>query len=189
MIVIVNGAFGVGKTTVVNLLRNQWRNTIVFDPERIGYVLRRLPAFVPLSTQRLGDYQDSVWWRLLTISLAARRARRYYALLMPLCISNFDYLQEIQSGLATRGLKVLHLCLTASEETVESRLRARGVDPDSQEGRWVYPRARQACAVHATSRFAAHVPTDGREPGKVAEDIRVHVERVRRSPMTGIWPM
>jgi len=53
MIVIVNGAFGVGKTTVANLLRAKLRNTAVFDPERIGYVPRRLRAFVPLPTKKL----------------------------------------------------------------------------------------------------------------------------------------
>jgi predicted ABC-type ATPase len=177
MIVIVNGAFGVGKTTVVNLLRTRLRETAVFDPERIGYVLRRLPAFVPLSTKRLDDYQDSARWRSFTIWLAVRRSRRCRILLMPVCFSNVQYLQEIRSGLTARGLRVLHLCLTAAVETIELRLKEGGFDPDSEEGRWVYPRARRACALHAVPEFAVHVPTDGRDPDEVGNDICLHIAR------------
>lgn len=175
MIVIVNSAFGVGKTTVVNLLRTRLRETAVFDPERIGYVFRRLPGFVPLSTKRLDDYQDSARWRSFTIWLAVRRARRCRILLMPMCFSNFQYLHEVRSGLTTRGLRVLRLWFTAAVETVESRLKARGIDLGSEEGRWVYPRARRACALHAAPEFAVHVPTDGRDPDDVGNDICLHI--------------
>lgn len=136
-----------------------------------------LPTFIPLSAKRLGDYQDSAYWRSMTISLAALRARRCRILLMPMCFSNIQYLQEIRSGLTARGLRVLHFCLRASEQAIESRLRSRGVYPNSEEGRWAYPRARQACILHGASEFAIHVPTDGRDPDEVGNDICLHIAR------------
>lgn len=38
MIVWVNGAFGSGKTTLVDELRERWPEALVYDPEMVGYV-------------------------------------------------------------------------------------------------------------------------------------------------------
>ena len=53
----VNGAFGSGKTTLVEELRGRWPEALVFDPEVIGYVLREI---VEVPT---GDFQDLRLWR------------------------------------------------------------------------------------------------------------------------------
>ncbi|MDQ0779704.1 hypothetical protein QF026_008170 [Streptomyces aurantiacus] len=42
MIVWVNGAFGSGKSTLVDELRPRWPEALVFDPEMVGYVLREI---------------------------------------------------------------------------------------------------------------------------------------------------
>jgi deoxyadenosine/deoxycytidine kinase len=36
MIVVINGSFGVGKTTVAKLLRKAFPGSVVYDPERTG---------------------------------------------------------------------------------------------------------------------------------------------------------
>jgi hypothetical protein len=172
MIVIVNGAFGVGKTTVVGLLAARLPGSAVFDPERVGYVLRRLPRVLPWSTRGLADYQDASHWRSLVVTLASLLARFRRPLLVPICVTDLRHLREIRGALEAGGREVLHVCLTASEETVFSRLRMRGVDPESDEGRWVYPRARRACALHAGPEFALHFRTERRSADEVAADLR-----------------
>jgi hypothetical protein len=94
MLVIINGAFGVGKTTVVAILRRRFPGSTVFDPERIGYVLQRLPTFVPFSARRLDDYQDSAFWRFITAYWAGRQARRGGVVFLPMCFSNPAYLRK-----------------------------------------------------------------------------------------------
>src|ERR1022692_560767 len=117
MLVIINGAFGVGKTTVVGILRQRLHGSTLFDPERIGYILHRLPSFFPFSTRRFDDYQDSAFWRSITVRLASRQARCRGVVLLPMCFSNLVYLDEIRSGVESRGCAVQHLCLTASVAT------------------------------------------------------------------------
>lgn len=178
MVVIINGAFGVGKSTVVAMLRRRLDGSKVFDPEHIGSVLRCLPSFFPPSTRGLDDYQDSSFWRSMTVRLAGWKALRRRLVLLPMCFSNLAYLIEIRAGLESRGGRVLHFCLTATEATIGSRLRRRGVDPDSDEGRWVYPRSMRACALHCLPDFAVQIPTEDRTPDEVADDICSRIERV-----------
>ena len=52
LIVWVNGAFGSGKSTLVDELRPQGPEALVHDPEMVGYVLREI---VEVPT---GDFQD-----------------------------------------------------------------------------------------------------------------------------------
>lgn len=40
MIIMINGAFGVGKTTVASNLVQSIPNSMLYDPEEIGYMLR-----------------------------------------------------------------------------------------------------------------------------------------------------
>ena len=97
-IVILNGAFGVGKSTVAQLLSMRLRGVAVFDPERIGYVLKRLPAAVPGSAKRLDDFQDSQLWRRLTVRFGCIKARSARLVVMPMTFVREVYLAEIRSG-------------------------------------------------------------------------------------------
>lgn len=52
-------AIGIGKTTVAGRVSG----SAIFGPERIGYVLRRLPRWIPLEGRGSDDYQDLSLWR------------------------------------------------------------------------------------------------------------------------------
>ena len=41
MILLLNGAFGIGKTTVARVLVARMPNALLFDPEMIGLILQR----------------------------------------------------------------------------------------------------------------------------------------------------
>jgi predicted kinase len=43
MVILINGSFGVGKTTVARLLRDALPGSVIYDPEWAGFVLRRRP--------------------------------------------------------------------------------------------------------------------------------------------------
>lgn len=42
MIIMINGAFGVGKTTISNELVKVLENSMFYDPEEAGYMLRNM---------------------------------------------------------------------------------------------------------------------------------------------------
>ena len=58
MIVIINGSFGVGKTTVARLLRSALSGSVIYDPEWAGSALVRLPAWVRLQGAGTDDFQN-----------------------------------------------------------------------------------------------------------------------------------
>ncbi len=54
MIIFINGAFGVGKTTVAELLVSRLPNGLLFDPEEVGGAPSRMLR--PIAT--FDDFQD-----------------------------------------------------------------------------------------------------------------------------------
>jgi hypothetical protein len=76
MVVLLNGSFGVGKTTVARLLRSSWAGSVVYDPEWCGLALMRLPRSV--TGGRADDFQDMALWRKSVIS-GARLFRLFFA--------------------------------------------------------------------------------------------------------------
>jgi deoxyadenosine/deoxycytidine kinase len=42
MIIMLNGAFGIGKTSVANCLVKNIKNSMIYDPEEVGLLLRNI---------------------------------------------------------------------------------------------------------------------------------------------------
>ena len=63
MIVMINGSFGVGKTTTAKLLRNVLPGSAIYDPEWAGSALMRLPKWINLRGSGTNDFQDIDVWR------------------------------------------------------------------------------------------------------------------------------
>ena len=63
-VIWLNGAFGVGKTTVARALAAELPGALMVDPEDIGRMLRRI---IP-AADRTCDFQDIPSWRRLTVA-------------------------------------------------------------------------------------------------------------------------
>jgi hypothetical protein len=81
----------------------------------------------------------------------------------------------IVAALASRDVRVVEVCLLASDATLAARLARRGLDPSSPEGRWVYPRAFAAAARHRAGGFGTAIATDRLAPREVAAEVRALV--------------
>ena len=75
MFILINGSFGIGKTTVSKRLSNDLPRARIADPEGVGFVLRRLPPWALGLGERAADYQDMALWRRLIV-VQARLAHR-----------------------------------------------------------------------------------------------------------------
>ncbi|MGB8938823.1 MAG: AAA family ATPase [Streptomyces sp.] len=125
MIVWVNGAFGSGKSTLVDELRPRWPEALVFDPEMVGFVLREI---VEVPT---GDFQDLGLWRRQVADLAKGLVEEYQRpVLVPMTLINPGYVEEIFGALKDTGIPVHHFFLKVSEDALVKRIDGRSFTPD-----------------------------------------------------------
>ncbi|AVH54838.1 MULTISPECIES: AAA family ATPase [Streptomyces] len=128
MVVWVNGAFGSGKSTLVDALRQRWPEALVYDPEMVGYVLREI---VEVPT---GDFQDLRLWRRQVADLAVGLVEEYRRpVLVPMTLVNSGYVGEIFGALKGAGIDVHHFFLKVSREVLEKRIDGRSFTPDDPE--------------------------------------------------------
>ena len=130
VVVWINSAFGVGKTSVAKALVREWDGAVLFDPERIGRLLRRT---IPRE-RHTDDYQDFPLWRRLTVETISGLATGYCRpVVVPMTLTNDSYFQEIIGGLRDSGVEVFHFALTARprnhQATAVGEAAAGAADP------------------------------------------------------------
>ncbi|MET9605917.1 AAA family ATPase [Streptomyces sp. NPDC006512] len=128
MIVWVNGAFGSGKTTLVDELRTRWPEALVYDPETVGFLLRNM---VEVPT---GDFQDLRLWRRQVAALAVGLVEEYRRpVLIPMTLVKPEYVAEIFGALEAAGIGLHHFFLDVSRDELEQRIEGRVFFPDDPE--------------------------------------------------------
>jgi AAA domain len=172
VIVWINGAFGAGKTTLADELSGRLPDAVFFDPEYVGYILRR---WVPVPT---GDFQDLPSWRELVIATAASLRKHHAAtLIVPMTLINDDYLAEILGGLHAQGEETLHVFLDLDPAVLRQRLTDRILVPGDPEAD---QQARDFCLRNLDRGIAAaaRVPTgtlllrsDKLTPAELADEV------------------
>ena len=163
-VIWLNGAFGVGKTTVAELLVERIDGATLIDPEVIGEMLRGL---LPAGWQT-DDFQDMPLWRSLTReAIAGLIGERRAPLVVPMTLVQPDYFDEIVGALRRSGIAVRHFALVARSETILARLGAR----DAEGNQWARGRVADCVAQMAGSRFAEHIDADACDAGAVAAEI------------------
>ena len=166
MVVLLNGSFGIGKTTVARILTKRLPGTVLFDPELIGFVLQRARK---LAGRPVDDFQDIPLWRRLVILGIRIMTRLRRNVIVPMAFSNRSYLEEVRSGIARYEPDVRHVCLVAPEQVVYERLARRGGGSTEADLAWQYRRAAECCVAHRDAAFAEHISTDGITAAEVAE--------------------
>ncbi len=165
---MLNGTFGVGKTSVAEALTGFLPNALLFDPEEVGAMVRRVTQRVRSGTEASDDFQDIALWRSLTVATAAGLVGKYgWNLVIPMTLVNPAYLDEIRTGLSEVSKPLHHFCLTAPLETVQQRLARRGDLP----GSWPWQRTLSYQTRFEDDRYRVHVATEYRTPQAVAEYI------------------
>ncbi len=168
MILFVNGSFGVGKTTIADLLVKRIPNSMLYDPEEVGICLSHIVRPI----EQFEDFQDLPMWRTLTVTTARLLKQTYgRTLIMPMTVWNEPYFHEIMHGLRQFEPDLLHVCLTARAETIFARLESRRHEHTAENYRWISRRVERCVQAFQSPTFAVHVATDGRTPEEIANSI------------------
>ena len=166
VVVWINGAFGVGKTSVARALVRQWDGAVLFDPEQISALLQRT---IP-HERHTDDYQDFPLWRRLTMETVSGLVTEYRRpVVVPMTLTNDAYRQEIIGGLRGSGVEVFHFALTARPATIKRRLLARLVR--AQPILWAWARVERCCEALERPDFREHIATDNLSVSDVAARI------------------
>ncbi|MBH5333868.1 NUDIX domain-containing protein [Streptomyces pactum] len=176
MIVWLNGAFGAGKTTTARALVDLLPGSNLYDPEKVGDLLR-----VTLPRKRLAevtDYQDLPSWRRLVVETgAALHAEVGGPLVAPMTLLKQEYRDEIFGGFAARRIPVRHVLLRPDETILRRRIDEREEvpgDPEASESvrRWCRDHLAPYRDALAWIGDDAHVvDTTGLSPAQVAERV------------------
>jgi thymidylate kinase len=130
VIVWVNGAFGSGKTSLIEELRPRMPEALVYDPEMVGYLLREI---VDVPT---GNFQDLPLWRQQVADLAVRLVEEYRRpVLVPMTLVDPGYLEEIFGALERAGITLHHFFLKVAPDVLARRIDGRNVTPDGDPER------------------------------------------------------
>lgn len=165
MIIMINGAFGAGKTTVANELLKKMDNSMLFDPEAVGYMLRHIiPEDMKQPEERTDNFQDLAPWKILVVQVAEQLKNHYRKnLIVPMTIFNEEYFQYIKNGFLGIDHETYHFCLRASEATIHERLRKRG----EEEGNWCFQQTGKCVDAFNTGKFGKYIETDNIDVNKV----------------------
>lgn len=176
MVVMINGSFGVGKTTVASLLRKSLPGSVIYDPEWAGFALRRLPAWIKLEGIGTDDYQNIRLWRKSAVA-GTRLFHRFASgpVIVPMTFSDRTYFDEVVTGIRSFAPDLKVFCLRASLSTIRGRLLRRGTQP--VETVWIARRVIECAEAHRDLHFGEPIETDDRTPTQVAQEIigRLHL--------------
>lgn len=172
MIVMLNGSFGVGKSTVANLLCRAWPGSAVYDPELAGSILMRLPKWIKLEGSGTDDFQDLALWRRSAVA-GVKLCHRFASgpVIVPMAFTDHHHFNEIFTGLSRFDPYIKVFCLMASLATVRERLLSRGTQLEGSGSEWIAGRIVECAEAHRDPHFGEPIHTEGRSAAEVAEDI------------------
>lgn len=179
-VVWINGPFGVGKTHTAHALHARWPGSFVFDPEEIGYALRRLTP----PEQRHADFQEHPLWVPFVVDALAGAARLAAGpVIVPMTLSDSARFGVVTNELMERGLDLRHFTLLAPPDVVRARLRQRLEGRDSWAGRQVEGRLRSLSAP----QFGRHLNTLGKTVDELAGEIAAALGWPVVAPDEAVW--
>ncbi|OGO77134.1 MAG: tunicamycin resistance protein [Clostridiales bacterium GWB2_37_7] len=169
MIVMVNGAFGVGKSTTALQLVKQVPNAIIYDPEEVGLMLRNIiPKELKLKEERTGDFQDLELWRILVVQVAQQIVQKYRCnLIVPMTLKNKGYFDFVFEGLRNIDEHTFCFCLMASKGSIHARLAERGDEPES----WAYHQTDDCIKAFSSDYFGENIDAENNNVSYIVDYI------------------
>lgn len=154
---MINGAFGVGKTSVSNCLAKNIKNSMIYDPEEVGLLLKNIiPREVMYDEEKTGDFQDFILWKKTVVMIAREIKEQYNShLIIPMTIRKIEYFKYIFNGMEKLDNHIYHFCLTAPLDNIHSRLKQRGEIPNS----WAFLQTEKCLEAYKNYDFSEYIDT------------------------------
>ena len=170
MILLLNGSFGVGKTTVGRILRRRIARSILYNPEWTGSILKRLPYnFRGSGTDNFQDID--LWRRSVVEGIKIFRLFTRETVIVPMAFCRKDYFDEVVGEIRKFDNQLRIFCLKASFETIIKRLEKRGEIIEPNKDNWSIRQAKECIESHKTEYFGETIDTNEKNAVEVAAEI------------------
>lgn len=167
VLVWINGPFGGGKTATAFELHRRVPESVVCDPEHLGFGLHRM---IPPSLRT--DFQDLPAWRFGVHEILDMVARNHDGpVIVPMTLIDPGYFTQIIGKLRDDGHEVRHFALLADRTTVLHRLRRRGLGFGLMREQYAVDRLDECLTRLHAPEFADHIHTDQLTVPQVADSI------------------
>lgn len=122
MIIWINGAWGAGKTTTAVELNRRLSNSIIYDPEEVGFFINKV---LPEELHQ-PDFQMFKQWRTINVEMLKKLDKDFSGtIIIPMTLIHQEYVDEIIGELKVSGIEVNHYILSTSSEVLNKRLTHR----------------------------------------------------------------
>jgi len=167
MLLWINGPFGGGKTATAHELHRRLDQSIVCDPEHLGYGLHRmLPSDLRTNFQTFAAWRQGVYE---VLDLVLRKSAG--PVIVPMTVINPGYFDQTVGRLRQDGHDVRHFSLLADRGTVLRRLGKRTFGLGLRHEGWAVAKLDECLAQLQDEVFAEHLHTDEMSVAQVADAI------------------
>lgn len=162
MIIWINGAYGVGKSTLAEALKEKNKDLLIFDAEEVGNAVRENYPNCPYGY----IFEDYPLWGEFCFKLLQDIHTNFKKdIVVPMTLVR-EKSYEIIENLRKAGIDTRLITLDGSYETIHDRILARG----EEEGCWCMENIELSCT--ATKAFPGlHINTDNKEVNEVLETV------------------
>jgi broad-specificity NMP kinase len=172
MVVLINGSFGVGKTTVARLLRAALQGGAIYDPELAGMALMRLAKLAGRKGPGVEDFQHFRLWRKSAVGgVRLFRSVARGPVIVPMTFTHRPYFDEVVAGVRRFDPDVRVFCLKATVPTLKERLAGRGDKTEGPGAQWLARRIVECAEAHRDPHFGEPVDTEDRSAREVTEEL------------------
>lgn len=171
MIYWLNGAYGVGKSTVAECLKSKLPKAHIFDAEEVGNAIR---DNFPEESKYSVIFEGYPLWRELNYKLLKEIDERFNGdVIVPMTLILEASYEEIIQKLAASDVPVLYVILDADQKTIHDRILKRGEAEDC----WCMQNINKCLDAFVKDTHAVHIETHGKTPESIADEILAIVRR------------
>ena len=162
MVIWISGAYGVGKSTLAEALKNRMESAVIFDAEAVGNAVRDNYPDKPYGLI-FEDYP--LWCDFCFLLIRDICSTCIKDILVPMTLVRQSSYVDIIERLRADGITVKFIILEAAHRTVHDRILARGEEEDC----WCIQNIEMARACTRAVTGGFHIATDNRSVLEIAD--------------------
>ena len=164
MIYWINGAYGVGKSTIALELKKKLKKAIIYDAEEIGNAIR---ANYPKSLYSV-LFDGYLLWRETNYKLLKDIQSKYNGdIIVPITLIKEESYEEIINKLKNDSIPLTHILLEADYETIHDCILNRG----EEENCWCMKNINMCFNTFKKVTNAIRINTINKTPKEIVKEI------------------